>query len=103
MRMPYKDPNNINWLTIMLVGFMTILGSIASYANKLLKGETFRFWVLIAQVIVSVFAGALVLLASSYYMWQPEIAGGIAGMAGWSGAAVVGALERQLIKKVENE
>ncbi|EOD8959577.1 phage holin family protein [Providencia stuartii] len=102
MRM-YKDPNNINWLTIILVCFMAFFGGIASYANKFLKGEPFRFWIMIAQIMVSMFAGALVLLAASYYSWQLEIAGGAAGLAGWSGTAVVSALEKRFIKKVENE
>ncbi|HHR5910307.1 TPA: phage holin family protein, partial [Providencia alcalifaciens] len=89
--MPYKEPNNINLLTVMLVSLMTLLGSIASYANKVLKGEPFRLGLFIAQVIISMFAGSMVLLAASYFIWQPEIAGGVAGMAGWTGAAGVSA------------
>lgn len=103
MRMPYKDPNNINWLTIILGCLMAFFGGVASYANKFLKGEPFRLWILVAQIIVSMFAGALVILAASYYSWQPEMAGGAAGLAGWSGAAIVSALEKRLIKKVEND
>ncbi|EUC97166.1 hypothetical protein HMPREF1567_2228, partial [Providencia alcalifaciens PAL-2] len=46
---------------------MTLLGSIASYANKVLKGEPFRLGLFIAQVIISMFAGSMVLLAASYF------------------------------------
>ncbi|ATG18046.1 holin [Providencia alcalifaciens] len=101
--MPYKEPNNINWLTVILVGVMTFFGGTASYANKVLKGEPFRFGLFIAQVVVSMFAGSMVLLAASYYVWQAEIAGGAAGLAGWSGAAVVSALERRFLRKVSDE
>ncbi|CAG9426026.1 phage holin family protein [Providencia alcalifaciens] len=103
MRMSYKEPDNINLLTVMLVGLMTLLGSIASYANKVLKGEPFRLGLFIAQVIISMFAGSMVLLAASYFAWQPEIAGGVAGMAGWTGAAGVSALEKRFLRKVADE
>ncbi|CAJ0561846.1 phage holin family protein [Proteus mirabilis] len=102
-KMPYKDPSNINWLTALLVSLMALFGSIASYANKVLKGEPFRFGILIAQIIVSMFAGMFVLLGASYFQWQIEIAGSFAGMAGWSGAALVSALEKQFLRKASGE
>ncbi|HGN1800875.1 TPA: phage holin family protein [Proteus mirabilis] len=101
--MPYKDPNNINWLTALLVSLMALFGSIASYANKVLNGESFRVGILIAQIIVSMFAGMFVLLGASYFHWQMEIAGSFAGMAGWSGAALVSALEKRFLRKVSGE
>lgn len=102
-KMPYKDPNNINWLTALLVSLMALFGSIASYANKVLNGESFRVGILIAQIIVSMFAGMFVLLGASYFHWQMEIAGSFAGMAGWSGAALVSALEKRFLRKVSGE
>lgn len=102
-KMPYKDPNNINWLTALLVSLMALFGSIASYANKVLNGESFRIGILIAQIIVSMFAGMFVLLGASYFHWQMEIAGSFAGMAGWSGAALVSALEKRFLRKVSGE
>ncbi|MGV3169831.1 phage holin family protein [Proteus vulgaris] len=102
-KMPYKDPNNMNWLTALFISLMTLFGSIASYANKVLKGESFRFGIFIAQIIVSMFAGMFVLLGASYFQWQIEIAGGFAGMAGWSGAALVSALEKQFLRKASGE
>ncbi|WP_241726486.1 phage holin family protein [Proteus columbae] len=102
-KMPYKDPSNINGLTALLVSLMTLFGSIASYANKVLKGEPFRFGILIAQIIVSMFAGMFVLLGASYFQWQPEVAGGIAGMAGWMGSAFISALVKLFLRKVAGE
>ncbi|HGN2285739.1 TPA: phage holin family protein [Proteus mirabilis] len=102
-KMPYKDPNNMNWFTAVLIAGMAVFGGIASYANKIVKGEPFRFAILFAQIVVSMFSGALILFGASYYQWQPEIAGAIAGMAGWSGAALVSALEKRFLRKVSGE
>ena len=37
--MPYKDPNNYNWLVGILISVMTLLGTAASCAYKELNGE----------------------------------------------------------------
>ena len=93
--MPYKDPHNLNWFRELLILLMTMLGVAASYAYKVLNGEKFSWRTFCLQAIVAVFAGAIVFLASSYYQWVPEIAGGAAGFAGWSGAELIKTLERE--------
>ena len=45
----------------------------------------------------------MVYLASSYYEWVPELAGGIAGLAGWSGAELIKTLEKRFLRKVSGE
>ncbi|HFK8542822.1 TPA: phage holin family protein [Proteus mirabilis] len=103
MRMPHKDPNNYSWFREVLVLLMTMLGVAANYAYKVLNGEKFSWRTFILQAIVAVFAGAIVFLASSYYEWVPELAGGIAGLAGWSGAELIKTLEKRFLRKVSGE
>lgn len=40
-------------------------------------------------------------LAASYFDWDFELAGAIAGLAGWSGAALIKVFEEQLLKKAK--
>lgn len=103
MRMPHRDPNNYSWFREVLILLMTILGVAASYAYKVLNGEKFSWRTFILQAIVAVFAGAIVFLASSYYEWVPEIAGGAAGFAGWSGAELIKTIEKRFLRKVSGE
>lgn len=102
-RMPIKDPDNVNWLVVIYLFIITSLGSLASYCYHILNGDQFRIGTLIAQIFISTFAGALVVLAASYFNWAFELAGGIAGLAGWSGATLIKALEERLIKKAKGE
>ncbi|OCG10808.1 hypothetical protein A9G09_11900 [Gilliamella sp. wkB292] len=99
--MPIKDPNNVNWTVVVYLFFVTLLGSLASYCYQVLNGNKFNVWILFAQIFISIFAGLLVVLAASYFNWDFELAGGIAGLAGWSGAALIKVLEEQLLKKAK--
>lgn len=67
----------------------------------MLNGNKFNVWILFAQIFISIFAGTLVVLAASYFDWDFELAGAIAGLAGWSGAAFIKVLEEQLLKKAK--
>jgi hypothetical protein len=102
-RMPIKDPDNVNWFVVIYLFIITSLGSLASYCYHVLNGDQFRIGTLIAQIFISTFAGALVVLAASYFNWAFEFAGGIAGLAGWSGATLIKALEERLIKKAKGD
>lgn len=99
--MPIKDPDNIKWAVIFNLFVFAILGSLASYCYRILNGDKFRIGTLIAQIFISTFAGALVVLAASYFNWEFELAGGVAGLAGWSGATLIKALEERLVKKAK--
>ncbi|WP_216358558.1 phage holin family protein [Gilliamella apicola] len=101
--MPIKDPDNINWTVIVYLFFITFLGSLASYCYHLLNGNKFFLWTLIAQIFISIFAGALVIFIASYFNWAFEVAGGVAGLAGWSGANLIKVLEEKLIKQINNK
>lgn len=101
--MAIKDPDNINWIVVVYLFFITLLGSLASYCYHVLNGVKFLVGTLIAQIFISTFAGALVVLAASYFNWAFEFAGGIAGLAGWSGATLIKALEQRLIKKAKGD
>ena len=99
--MPIKDPDNIKWTVIVYLFLVTTLGSLASYCYHILNGDKFRIGTLISQIFISTFAGALVVLAASFFNWEFELAGGVAGLAGWSGANLIKALEERLIKKAK--
>ena len=101
--MPYKDPDSYNWIVAAFISVMAFLGTAASCAYKALNGERISWGSFLLQAVVSVFAGAMVFLASSYYEWVPELAGGMAGLAGWSGAELIKTLEKRLLRKVSDE
>ncbi len=101
--MPIKDPNNVNWTVVVYLFIITSLGSLASYSYHVINGGKFRVGTLIGQICVSTFAGSLVVLAASYFNWDFELAGGVAGLAGWSGATLIKALEERLIKKAKGD
>lgn len=103
IKMPIKDPNNINWTVVVYLFFITLLGSLASYCYHIMNGDRFRISTLLAQILVSTFAGALVVLGASYFNLDFELAGGVAGLAGWSGATLIKALEERLIKKARGD
>jgi hypothetical protein len=44
-----------------------------------------------------------VALTASYFNWEFEFAGGVAGVAGWSGTVLIKALENKLIRKVKGD
>ena len=102
-KMPIKDPNNVNWTVVVYLFVITLLGSLASYCYHIMNGDTFRIGMLLAQIAVSTFAGALVVLGASYFNLDFELAGGVAGLAGWSGATLIKALEERLIKKAKGD
>lgn len=97
MPMPWKNQPDI--LSMIVALLMTTLGAVASYAHRIIKGEQFSWLVLMLQVIVSIFAGALMILAGIHYMWPLEVTGGICGLAGWSGPALIKALEARFLSK----
>lgn len=95
-----RDPEVGQLALLILVFLMTLLGTCASYAYKVLAGERFHWQILLLQAFVSVFAGSLVLMAAIYYGWAPELAGGISGLAGWSGAGFIKAMEKRLFRQL---
>lgn len=97
-----REPEVERLILLSLVLTMTLLGTLASYAYKVLSGQRFHWQILLLQSFVSVFAGALVLMAALYYEWQPELAGGISGLAGWSGAGFIKSLEKTLFRRMED-
>ncbi len=98
--MPIKEPESVSILGIVLVFIMTLLGTVANYAWQIMNGEQFRWSFFFLKIMISVFAGALVLLLASYSSWAAEIAGGIAGLAGWSGAEAVKIIEARFLKRL---
>lgn len=98
--MPIKDLESYNLFTMCLALFMTVLGSIAHYSYDILNGKRFDWVVLLLQLVVSVFSGSIMVLLSAHLGWSSAITGGLAGMAGWAGAAVIKVLEERLIKRL---
>lgn len=80
---------------------MTVLGGLASYAYKLLSGVSFSLRTLVLQLLVSLFAGSIMMLLGSHYGLTQEILGSACGIAGWSGATLISALEKRMYDKVE--
>lgn len=54
---------------------------------------------LLVHIFISTFSDALVVLFASFFSWDFELAGGVAGLASWSGATLIKALEERLIAK----
>ena len=101
--MPIKNPDNINWFVAFLLLTMTLIGSLASYAYQLLNGHRFNLFVLLAQIIISIFSGLIMYLSASGLDLDFELAGGLCGLAGWSGAELIKALEKRFIRRIFHE
>lgn len=97
MKMPWKNQPDI--LSLIVAFCMTLLGAVASYAYRVIQGDKFSWVILTLQVVVSIFSGTLMILAGIHYMWPMEITGGICGLAGWSGPALIKALEARFLNK----
>lgn len=100
MRMPTKTPAAIEMTSVILMFIMCLLGSLASYCYRVLNGQKFRPGILGLQIVISFFAGSLVFMAAWYFEWHQAIGGGLSGLAGWSGAALVKAVEKRFLSKV---
>lgn len=82
---------------------MTLIGSLASYSYQLINGKKFSLAILCAQVFISIFAGSIVYWIASYFSWDFELAGGLAGLAGWSGASMIKVIEKRVLLKINGE
>lgn len=100
-RMPYKSDPGL--FAAMIALGMTVLGSIAAYAYKVLSGDAFSWRTLCLQMIVSVFAGFLMMLLAIYWQWPQEVTGAICGMAGWSGSSLIKTLEKRFLQKAAGD
>ena len=65
MKMPYKSDPNI-WSILIAFG-MTLMGGIASYSFKVLSGEMFSWRTFCLQIIVSIFAGLIMIMIAIHY------------------------------------
>ncbi|EMU6896032.1 phage holin family protein [Serratia bockelmannii] len=101
MKMPWKNEPNI--LSMLIAVGMTLLGAIASYSFKVLSGEVFSWRTLLLQLFVSIFAGLTMVMIALHYEWPSEVMGGACGLAGWSGASLIKALERRFLIKASGE
>ncbi len=97
MRMPWKSDTTL--LSAVLALGMTLLGALGSYSYRVLSGQAFSWRTLCLQIIVCLFAGAMMMMIAYHYVWPLEVIGGSCGMAGWSGAAFVKALETRFLNK----
>lgn len=98
--MPYKsDPGLLSLIGSGLAICMTLLGGLAAYAYKVINGERFSWRTLCLQLIVSIFAGVMMMLIAKNYEWPQEITGAICGMAGWSGSSLIKSLEARFLKR----
>lgn len=95
--MPWKSESTI--LTATVAFFMTLLGAVASYAWRVLNGAIFSWVTLTLQVIISIFAGMIMVMVAIHYGWPTEIIGGACGMAGWCGASFIKTLEQRVLNR----
>lgn len=99
-KMPYKsDPGLLSYIGSAIAFGMTLMGCLAAYAYKVINGEKFSWRTLSLQLIVSIFAGFMMMLIAKNYAWPQEITGAICGMAGWSGSSLIKALEARFLNR----
>ena len=101
--MPIHRPDNTDYVAIAITLLFCIFGAIAKVSYDILTGKTFTFSALFLQLIVSLFAGSITVLIASHFNWSAEAAGGLAGMAGWTGATLIQTLEARLIKRAKGD
>lgn len=98
--MPWKNEPGL--VSVILALGMTLFGTIASYAYKLLGGDKFSWRTLCLQIIVSMFAGLLMILLTSYWGWPLELMGCLCGLSGWAGPKFVMILENKFLEKASS-
>lgn len=101
MNMPWK--NDPGLVSLLIAAGMTLFGTVASYAYRLLGGDPFSWRTLCLQIIVSMFAGFLMILMASYWGWPLEVMGCFCGLSGWAGPKFVMVLEKRFLNKVSGD
>lgn len=100
--MPIKQPNDFDWLTMMILLFFSSVGAVAKMAFDIINGAKITLMIFVCQVIVSLFAGGLALLVASLFDMSFESTGCLAGAAGWLGAEFIKVIVIKIQKKVED-
>ncbi|MBK0094841.1 phage holin family protein [Erwinia sp. S63] len=99
--MPYKsDPG---FIATLIALSMTVFGAVVTYAYKVLSGDIFSWRKLCLKLIVSIFAGFLMMLLATYWSWPQEVTGASCGMAGWAGPSLIKALEKRFLQKASGD
>ena len=88
------------WIFILL---MAMLGGLASWYNKVKKGELVatNLFALTGEFVVSALAGMLAFLVCDYFNMPVGITGAAAGLAGHAGARALSLLEAIMQKHIE--
>ena len=89
-----------HWIFIL---FMAMLGGLASWYNKVKKGELAagNLFALTGEFVVSALAGLLAFLVCDYFNMPVGITGAAAGLAGHAGARALSLLEAIMQKHIE--
>lgn len=96
------DNHTPSILGMLLGSVLSLLGSLAAYAQQILSGAKYSKTTLVLHLAVCAFAGLLATLTCSYMELPLEITGILSGISGYSGSAVLNAAERLLISRVES-
>lgn len=87
-------------LELAHLGLIALLAACARVSYQTLNGTPFRFSTFLALLMVAVFAA---FLAGSVMPLTFEYRDGVVGVAAWSGAELVRALEAKLLARVNKE
>lgn len=97
--MPFHPPEDTG-IGYLLVIVLTALGTLARIAYNTLTGNPVTILMAVGQIIISIFASALVLMLAMRFQWQFTGTAVACGLAAWSGVAVVLLLEKKLLARM---
>jgi len=79
---------------------VAVFGGIAREGKDRLDGHSFRLWDFIARIVISCFAGLLVIFLTQEYDLSRNLTGAIAGIAGYAGVEGIDCAKRIVRSKV---
>lgn len=93
--MPYKDPNNYNFITYAWMLFIACWGGVVNYISRLKKGvvKTFSFAELMGELTISAFSGVITYWICQSYEVEPLMTAVWVAISGHAGGRTVFVLE----------
>lgn len=102
--MPYKDPNNYNFITYLWMVLIASWGGVVNYISRI-KSKTvahFSFIELLGELVISGFTGILTFWICEALGVDSLITAACVGIAGHAGGRTVYFLEQVFVKRLES-
>ena len=93
-------PPDSEFVGYLLVAGLSLLGTVARILYNIVILDKFSMIAALAQLAVSTFAAALILMLGIRFQWQFTGTAIACGVAAWSGVTIVAVLESRLLARL---